>query len=634
MGLFGSKKKTYYNSTSTPMYEVVPSLLKQTAVGAVVQNRNMASDLITNLANGVGYNANRLYTYASRENTSYPWGLPEGTFSHIAPQTPDYVRAAIQEEIGKPIQLVYSNIETDPSTSHFIYEASYYLLDSFGKVTGDPIAWSYDESTGVHPLLNVVADDTHDVSPYFPIIPIMQDQVYLAEEGKEDRLAIRQALKYLLLDPDDIHEAITADPDYGDNPVEDAFVMLAVQIDDDTQVGIEYLYRYFNFMHGISEVKKETYDTWLADRSTRWFTDDVTPPVNRVVLEEDNYKMEMGWLYSTSNVVNGNLVVTSADEDNGIAEVVAKSDYFESEFIAGGEVAVGSDSELTYSTDVLVLRKQINATQYIELVVHGLVHSNWAVGKELRTTLKDAFDPEEDSVAQSFNVPLRKDLLFSLGPVKTHDLMYTSTRMVLNDKFVQKLKWYQTGLFKVIMLIIIVVISVYFPPAGIAAGTIAALNYAIVNIIIMKLLVPVAIKALEDIIGEELALLVVVAVNLYMGDFSSAALASASITVASAISTIKFESAIKDINDELKSVQEDIDLLEEEASQRRMDVLNASKAVSGDTYAMMAPLHHVKIFHLENRKPLLIHETTHKFTDMSRFTDRPDSYIRLGHTGV
>ncbi len=623
MGLFGSNTKTYYNSVSTPLFEKVPSLMKQTVVASITQNRNISEDLITNLSNGILYNANRLYTYGKSGN--FDWGLPEGTFTHIVPQMSDYVERSIVSELGVPIELSTSALETDTTTGDVIYNAEYYLLDSDGKATGNAVLWTYATSTGTHPLLDVDIDDTHAVSPYYPIIPVYKDQVYLAKDPVSGtnpaRQPITQALRYLLLKPDDLSEAIEADPDYPDNPIEDAVVMLAVEAADETQEGKEYMYRYFELMYGISKIKKDDFTYWQGHREGR-----TTPPINRMVLKDDNYKMELGWLYIDSNIVTGNLL-----KPDGVSKT---HDYFTTEYVAGGEHSLAQSAfTLTYSLDTLIIRKQINATQYRELSVVGLVHSNYNVDKEVRTTLKQAFDPD-DSLSHAFIIPLRKDLLYALGPVKSHDLMYTSIRMILNDKFVYKLKWYETDLFKFILLVIVIVISVYYPPAGMAVGTIASLGYAIVNIIVMKLLVPIAMRKLQDIVGEELALVIAVAATIWAGGGDIASLINATSLAISEITRMSFENSMENIAKELEGLEEDMDLLEEKAAKREADVLLASRSVSGDSYAIMTPLNHVRRFHLETKEPTLIRTSTQSFTDIARFVDRPESYINLGHSGA
>ena len=66
-------------------------------------------------------------------------------------------------------------------------------------------------------------------------------------------------------------------------------------------------------------------------------------------------------------------------------------------------------------------------------------------------------------------VPLDLAITANLTSVELEKLYAMSMQMVVNTYQKVKEKWYQTGIFKIVMFIIAVVITVFFPPAGIAA---------------------------------------------------------------------------------------------------------------------------------------------------------------------
>lgn len=605
MSLFGSSTKTYYNSTSFSLYDTdAPSLTKQTVAAAITQNRNIASDLIANVTNGTAYNANRLYMYA--KGGTYPWGLPNGSATVIAPQNPENIKQIIQEEEEQPIELVFVGMTTDTITSHIIYTAEYFLLLDTSQTIK---SWTYDESTEVYPVLNIRNEDYLEVSPYYPIIPIRVNNEYLAESGKDTALPIKTACRFLGLKPDELNDAMSEDPDNLDNPVEDAFVFIGTEISDDTQHGLNYLYEYFSHMYGVSTITKADYEYWDTNKRNSG----IEPPINRVTLEDSNYKMELGWLYISRNILEG---------------VVCPVGEYVSSIDLNGDQRIGSVQRASfYSKDVFYIRKQVTSTSYVEYEVVGLVHSNWAVGKELRTTLEKAFDEEE--VNPSFIIPLRRDIARRLGMIGQHELMNSSIRLLVNDEFVQKLKWYQRGIFKVILIIVAVVLSIAYPPAGIAAFSAAAAGIAIVSVIAMQLLFPIVYKELQNLLGEELALVVAVIAIAYGVNVFQATTFGISEGI-----NLYVSSALEDIQAELLDLDEKITDLEEEERNRQQDVWMASKMVSGDAYAILEPSKYVSRFFMDSRLPMMMREAVHSYTDVMRFTDKPDSYIRLGHTGA
>ena len=66
-------------------------------------------------------------------------------------------------------------------------------------------------------------------------------------------------------------------------------------------------------------------------------------------------------------------------------------------------------------------------------------------------------------------VPLDLAITANLTSVELEKLYAMAMQLVVNTYQEVKEKWYQTGIFKIVMFIIAVVITVFFPPAGIAA---------------------------------------------------------------------------------------------------------------------------------------------------------------------
>jgi hypothetical protein len=85
---------------------------------------------------------------------------------------------------------------------------------------------------------------------------------------------------------------------------------------------------------------------------------------------------------------------------------------------------------------------------------------------------------------------------------KSTQMMTASTFVVFNSYKVVKQKWYQTGIFKIFIFVLMIVIIVVFPPAGgAAAAGLGALAAAAVGLTgILAIIVAVAINALVAMI--------------------------------------------------------------------------------------------------------------------------------------
>lgn len=93
-------------------------------------------------------------------------------------------------------------------------------------------------------------------------------------------------------------------------------------------------------------------------------------------------------------------------------------------------------------------------------------------------------------------VPLDLAITANLASVELEKLYAMSMQIVVNTYQKVKKKWYQTGIFKVIMFIIAVVITVFFPPAGVAALS----AMAVVVGIGMAIAVSVVIRLLQKLV--------------------------------------------------------------------------------------------------------------------------------------
>jgi hypothetical protein len=632
MSIFGSSTKTYYSSTSIKLFEDVPGIVKQTVGSSITQNRNIADDLITNLVNGVFYKANGLYNYG--KSGGYPWGLPDGSFSVLAANSPIAVQRVIEKEITQYIDLGYVSIAPDTTTDHMIYTAEYRIKDVKGNLGETVYTWTYDERTGVYPELNLPIDDVANVSPYYPIIPLRVNNVDYTKDTHEHYNSVRRAGRHLGLDTKDIGESLEAQSEDGDNPVEDAYIVLGVEVTTDVPEGMQYLFNYFSHMHGVATVTEQDYLYWETNSwKTETYNDEygfeqertyraTPPPVNLVNLSDANYKVELGWLYSKKTLKTGTIDVTG------------KIGTYTTGYTTGSNIPFGNTSGFFktgyVSSDIFTIKKQVTANQYIEINVHGLVHSNWAIGKELRTTLSSAFN-DPDDVAQSFTIPLRRDIAKPLGAVKQHDLLQSSIRLVVNDVLKVKLKWYQTGIFQVLVLVAAIAISIFFPPFGIAAMSAMAVGVAVAMVVTMHFLMPFAVKALADLVGEELALVIAVVASFFMGGGGLNGALSAGLTAVGGATNIIMGDLLADELKDLEGLQEANEDLLEEQREAEQKILQTKEMTEGDSYAIMDTPSYVKKFKYSAKLPTMITATTEHFTGIMQFTDRPDSYIRLGN---
>ena len=93
-------------------------------------------------------------------------------------------------------------------------------------------------------------------------------------------------------------------------------------------------------------------------------------------------------------------------------------------------------------------------------------------------------------------VPLDLAITANLTSVELEKLYSMSMQLVVNTYQKVKKKWYQTGIFKFVMFVVAIVITVFFPPAGVAALSATAVLVGIG----MSIAISVAIRLLQKLV--------------------------------------------------------------------------------------------------------------------------------------
>lgn len=111
---------------------------------------------------------------------------------------------------------------------------------------------------------------------------------------------------------------------------------------------------------------------------------------------------------------------------------------------------------------------QINYYYWEQIDIIGMVHKNFVYqGKPVEITARKAIENVEES---GFIIPLQEDIYKSYGLIPRTQMATSCAYLVLNSYQIVKRKWYQTSLFQIVLFIVVIVVSVAFPPLGGAAG--------------------------------------------------------------------------------------------------------------------------------------------------------------------
>lgn len=145
---------------------------------------------------------------------------------------------------------------------------------------------------------------------------------------------------------------------------------------------------------------------------------------------------------------------------------------------------------------------QVSATEYVEIKIYGASSRHNFGGNGTSVSGTD----------EALVFPLDRSIIPKMTTTELELLFGKCLYIFINVIKVIKVKWYQTGIFKVIMVVIAIVVSFFFPPAAVVAyGYLAVAAYAIAVSIAISLVVQVLAKVLVKL-GVNSGLVAVIAV--------------------------------------------------------------------------------------------------------------------------
>ena len=268
--------------------------------------------------------------------------------------------------------------------------------------------------------------------------------------------------------------------------IRSSYINFAINVDGTSLAEHKYI---FEFMQRWFEVS-----TNIADN----FMDGNVHQVRPVVLTwKDNY-------------AEGNL-------EAELITVVLKQGYIEKSYSRGNDTSLNYDtyydnSEFMQSSTVKgkVFYKKIDDTQYLELIVYELQRN-----ERITNNLWSDGNGKCDLV-----IPLDFVIInnFFSSFKEKEEIIYKGMYLEFTTYVRVKQKWYQTGIFKVIVFIASVVISVYTSGAGFSLITVAeAAVTTLVTMYVTEFIMKAIVKAFNPELARKLGIVLAIAAIAYGG---------------------------------------------------------------------------------------------------------------------
>jgi len=199
------------------------------------------------------------------------------------------------------------------------------------------------------------------------------------------------------------------------------------------------------------------------------------PPTNTITLAEASlgFDIRMVWVHAEVNQFNG----TFTRQDSDVLGQQAKNNDIE---LRVGTPFTWEERESYNTRDgekERVIQKSIPSMEiwwqtdpgsYRVMTVWGLVSYNYIYGgKAVVITSTEALQDTEES---GFLVPLHYPTMLEIGIVDYTQMATANSHILFNSYEVTKQRWYERGIFKILLVIAILIVAVIVFPGAFAAG--------------------------------------------------------------------------------------------------------------------------------------------------------------------
>ncbi len=411
--------------------------------------------------------------------------------------------------------------------------------------------WKYKQGSG-NAEVDAMFAPADALGAFFPYIPIRIDNVFVSETAWPEiyagnKKAYRRAANspYVKLVDNIADNESLGDIDY-------AYVVFGVSMNVVEHACKQYLFEFFDTLRENSSSGVLAYENWKTswqasrDAMDAWITwfnaqldeihplygepEPVTLPyppipepsirVNSGINAAMNYDVTISWNYITrtsgaglgfAGAKRGQVLIRKLNEEE-FADAIY---YVNPEFYGSLFQMVSKETTVQH----IEIIHQFTDNSWGRLQIGGLKFRNLIYkGKSDDITIFEALDDPEES---GFIIPLHEEIYKSMGLKYGTQMSTASTFIVFNCYKVVKQKWYQTGIFKIIIIIIAIVIMYYTGTdggllgtnAGVGAslgfsGTSAIVVGAAVNAIAAMVLMTVIQKISTSLFGEKWGALV------------------------------------------------------------------------------------------------------------------------------
>lgn len=391
------------------------------------------------------------------------------------PLTPEY-------EVDGPISYGSMYIALPEYDVDKLYSQTCYTVGGVIKY------WAYEVGSGLYPTIDNVDISEGAIGEFFPTVYFRHRKTSLmVDKSTPAYKTSKKLMNKLGMSFEDMGTQINENPDIAD--VVTAMLVMAVPAESTDPACARYLFDFFERAFNLAEVKynnaaEEALDT-IAERPSNY-------SVGNIRIADGVSAVSIGIPKIRRRVRQGKAC------KKGEHTTVITTEMNPYTVNKGG-----SPFSIFRPVTVHNYKYQISANTYVEVSVFGM-GITWEIA--------GGYVKQGDGTSGYLLIPIDKTISENYSIAKRERLYAFSLNMVFHSVVITKIKWYQTGIFQIFMIIVAVVITVVslggaapLLAAAIATGSVLAVAIAVATIV-LDLLIQYAIGQLIKLFVKAIGL--------------------------------------------------------------------------------------------------------------------------------
>lgn len=426
-----------------------------------------------------------------------------GTIGQFRKQTP-YVLDEANQIDGARIDYVYREggklkkgsitlamYDEDTDADYFQVK---YSVDVDGKT--QIRYWTYREGDGTHSTLDTVYRPGFSPNgTFFPFVVFRRNKnnrTHSSVRHTREFKTTEKLLSYIGIDFAEMGQAIHDNPDIGD--VEQAVMMMAVPAGSNDPLEARYLFEFFRHLFVMTPAS-----TNADSRSSNAFS-----------LRDADFNINLTYSGMHRRMVPGKFGKV------GNCRVVRGSQLVH-QWITYSWREEGAEM---YETRSVPIRQ--HGYRYQMQVSDSTYEEYFVVNPQLRYNIYGRHGVNAKVGDEEFLIPIDRQLCNVFTSWEREKLYVRGLHFVFNSRVTQKVRWYQSGIFKAVLIVVAIVVGFYTGQwqafaAVVATGSAVAIAMAVVKIIVTSLVIQEGFKFTVKTLGEEAAFMLAIAAVIYGG---------------------------------------------------------------------------------------------------------------------